>query len=310
MQARVEVERACRLEPGAPAPLKELFSLPVLPTRFRYLPTLGTWNLRIEQRLGSNWLLSLGYFGNGGYHLSSNAIGRRPLNPAIYIPGQSTEANTQARRIDPNYSALYLYPTDLNSRYESFQVNIEKRFSKGFSLLANYTWSKAQDDAGPVVNPFDIRNFGWGNSTADLPNVFHLSAIWVLPHAPIKGWASKIVNRWEITGINSWQNGFRFAVYSGVDNSFSGVGNDRADLTGTDISQAILGDRSHGQMVNQYFTPRFSPSTPSALTAMLPATCWRILVSSTLIWRLSNTPRSPSESNSSSAPSSSTCSIT
>jgi hypothetical protein len=233
------------------------FSLPVsiagnFPSRY-YLPTLGAWNLRVDQQLGSNWLLSLGYFGNGGYHLSSNAIGRRQVNPSIYVSGQSTQANTQARRIDPNFSGVSLYPTDLNSRYESFQVNIEKRFSKGFSVLANYTWSKAQDDAGPVVNPFDIRNFGWGNSTTDLPNVFHLSAVWALPNAPIKGWASKIVNGWEITGIHSWQNGFRFTVYSGVNNSFSGVGNDRAHFTGADINQAIPGDRSHGQMVNQYF---------------------------------------------------------
>jgi hypothetical protein len=233
------------------------FSLPVnmygtFPTHY-YLPTLGTWNLRIDQQLGSNWLLSLGYVGNGGYHLSSNAIGRRQLNPAIYVPGQSTEANTQARRINPNFGGVYLYPTDLNSRYESLQVNVEKRLSQGFSVLANYTWSKAQDDLGPVVNPFDVHHFGWGNSTADLPNVFHLSAIWVLPNAPIKGWASQITNGWEITGINTWQNGFRFTVYSGVDNSFSAVGSDRADFTGSHISQAIFGDRSHGQMVNQYF---------------------------------------------------------
>jgi len=239
--------------PGADA----TFSLPVtmygtFPTRY-YLPTLGTWNLLIDQQLGSNWLLSFGYFGNGGYHLSSNAIGRRQLNPAIYIPGQSTEANTQARRIDPNFSGVYLYPTDLNSRYQALQVNIEKRFSKGFSVLANYTWSKAQDNTGPVVNPFDVHSFGWGNSTTDLPNVFHLSAIWALPNAPVKGWVSKIINGWEITGINSWQNGFRFTVYSGVDNSFSAVGSDRADFTGSNINQAILGDRSHGQMVNQYF---------------------------------------------------------
>ena len=62
-----------------------------------------------------------------------------------------------------------------------------------------------------------------------------------------------ITNGWEITGISSWQNGFRFTVYSGVDNSFSGVGSDRADFTGRNISQARFGDRSHAQMVNQYF---------------------------------------------------------
>jgi len=242
------------------------FSLPVgisgtFPTRYN-LPTLGTWNLRLEQQLGSNWLLSLGYIGNRGYHLSSNAIDSRELNPAIYIPGQSTHDNTQARRIDPNFSSISLYPTDFNSRYHSLQVNLEKRLSKGFSVLANYTWSKAQDDAGPAVNPFDVHHFGWGNSFADLPNVFHLSAIWVLPNAPIKGWASNITNGWEITGINSWQDGFRFTVYSGVDNSFSGVGSDRADFTGSNISEAVLGDRSHAQMVNQYFnTSLFTVNT-------------------------------------------------
>ena len=70
-------------------------------------------------------------------------------------------------------------------------------------MLANYTWSKAQDDGGPAV----------------------------------KGWASLLTNSWEITGIDIWQNGFRFTVYSGVDNSFSGVGS----------------DRPHGKLVNQYF---------------------------------------------------------
>jgi hypothetical protein len=38
-----------------------------------------------------------------------------------------------------------------------------------------------------------------------------------------------------------------------MDNSGTGVGSDRADFKGTDISQAILGDRSHDQMVNEYF---------------------------------------------------------
>src|SRR6185369_3148338 len=90
------------------------FSLPVgingtFPTRY-HLPTLGTWNLRIEQQLGSNWLVSIGYFGNAGYHLSSNAIDSRELNPAIYIPGQSTHDNTQDRRINPNFSGVSLYP--------------------------------------------------------------------------------------------------------------------------------------------------------------------------------------------------------
>jgi carboxypeptidase family protein len=234
------------------------FTLPVgingtFPNRYN-LPTLATWNLGIEHQLASNWLLSLRYFGNHGYHLSSNAIDGRELNPNI--PGQS-------HRIDRNFSSVNLYPTDLNSRYHALQANVEKRFSRGLSLLANYTWSRAQDDAGPASNPFDIHHFGWGNSFSDLPNVFHLSAIWVLPNAPIKGWASQITNGWKITGISSWQSGFRFTVYSGQDKSDTGVGFDRADFTGSNISQAVFGDRSHTQMVNQYFnTSLFTVNAP------------------------------------------------
>ena len=42
-------------------------------------------------------------------------------------------------------------------------------------------------------------------------------------------------------------------MFSGLDNSFSGVGHDRADFTGTNYSQAVLSGQSHGQMVNQDF---------------------------------------------------------
>ena len=98
----------------------------------------------------------------------------------------------------------------------------------------------------------------------------------------------------QLTGINSWQNGFRFTVYSGVDNSFSGVGSDRADFTGSNISQAILGDRSHGQMVNQYFNT--SLFTVNAIGTYGNA-ARNLLANPGLfnIWRLSSTSRLTSE---------------
>jgi hypothetical protein len=60
----------------------------------------------------------------------------------------------------------------------------------------------------------------------------------------------------------TWQGGFPFTVYSGVDNSFSGEFEDRADFTGTNISQAQLSSsRSHGQMVQEWFnTSLFQPN--------------------------------------------------
>jgi hemolysin activation/secretion protein len=91
--------------------------------------------------------------------------------------------------------------------------------------------------------------------------------------------ASQITNGWQITGINSWQSGFRFTVYSGMDNSGTGVGSDRADFTGSNINQAIFGDRSHAQMVNQYFDTSLSDFR-RAFDSRLSNSAWRCRVAS------------------------------
>jgi hypothetical protein len=214
----------------------------------------------LQRQLGKDWLISVGYVGNAGYHLSSNAVNRRQINPALYIPGASTVANTQSRRVNPNFSSVTQYPDDYVSRYESLQIDIEKRFSRGFSLRANYTYSKLEDDEGPTTNPFNMA-YNWGISSTNIPNVFHVSAVWETPTLHAGRIAGAIVNGWEMTGITTWQSGFPFTVYSGVDNSFTSIGNDRADFHGSASGQASYGSQAHALMIQQYFnTALFAPN--------------------------------------------------
>ena len=65
-----------------------------------------------------------------------------------------------------------------------------------------------------------------------------------------------------MSSVVSWHSGFPFQIFSGYDNSFSGVGLDRADFIGTSISQAKLDPgRPHGQLVQEYFnTAVFAPN--------------------------------------------------
>jgi hypothetical protein len=65
------------------------------------------------------------------------------------------------------------------------------------------------------------------------------------------------MNGWELTSLATWHSGFAFQVFSGVDNSFSGVNLDRADfIGGASLSQAKLdASRSHGQLIQEYFNP-------------------------------------------------------
>jgi hypothetical protein len=233
------------------------------------LPVISLWNLTLERQLGATWLVRAGYVGNKGTHLYGTAdqeSGMFQANPAIYYPGnnpdgtpKSTLANEQNRRINPIYGFVPVVDSSINSNYNGLQFTVEKRVSAGLSLLANYTWSKTLDDFAPIgsyfgpSNPFN-RHFDYGASDDDVRHVFKFAGTYQLRHFGVSGLADKLLNGWQTSSIVTWQGGFPFTVYSGVDNSLSGEQEDRADFTGSKIGQAQLSSgRSHAQMVQQWF---------------------------------------------------------
>jgi hypothetical protein len=181
------------------------------------LPAIATWNLTVERELAKNWLLRTAYVGNQGTHLyQSDFKGYGQLNPAIYIPGNSTESNTQQRRIYPDFGSVSQLGSYNNSNYNALQLTIEKRFGLGFSILGNYTWSKGMDDFAPegpafgnygLTDPFN-RHFDYGRSDDDIAHQFHFSGIWQVPHLGVTGPANTLLNGWEIAGIWTWRGGF------------------------------------------------------------------------------------------------------
>jgi hypothetical protein len=230
-----------------------------------HMPEMATWNLNLEHQFGTSWVARVSYAGNKGTYLASGVLGFNEQNPAIYIPGQSTQANTQERRLNPVFGSVGLFSSDNNSHYESLRLNIEKRFSRGLSIVANYTRSRMTDDLSPAgangrTDPFN-RSFDYGISSDDVPNVFNLSWLWQIPSVPVHGFAAKMINGWELTGIVNWRSGFPYSIFSNVDDSLSGVGSDRADYTGGHAS--LDPNRSHGQLIQQYFN--VSAFVPNAI---------------------------------------------
>lgn len=225
-----------------------------------HMPQLATWNLTLERQFASDWVGRISYTGNKGTYLASGALGFREENPAVYIPGFATRTNTQQRRLYPQFGSVGLFSSDNNSHYNALKLNLEKRFSHGLSFLFNYAWSKMIDDFGSsgTTDPFN-RGFDYGISNDDIPHLFHFSAVWQVPNARVRGWGAAILNGWGLTGIGTWRSGFPFSVVSGIDNSFSGVGADRADYLG---GNAMLDTgRPHGQLIAQYFnTSAFVPN--------------------------------------------------
>lgn len=189
------------------------------------------YNFAVEQDLSHNFAMSLVYVGDHGEHI----MGSRQFNPAVYQPGY-TVGQENTHRIYPGLGAVELADSYEYAITNSAQFNITRRSSRGLTLMSNIVWMKtidnnstaAEGNAGPS-NPFDLRS---GRAVADFDQAvrFVSSVNYVLPKFNLNHAVSGIANGWQVNGILSFESGLPITVTSGVDNSISGVGNDRADF--------------------------------------------------------------------------------
>ena len=89
----------------------------------------------------SAWLVRAAYVASRTNHLLEG----EQLNAAIYAPG-ATAATDQARRPFQPFGSIVEGTASGNDWYNGLQVTLEKRLSRGFTILANYTWAKSLDN--------------------------------------------------------------------------------------------------------------------------------------------------------------------
>jgi hypothetical protein len=221
---------------------------------------LQSWNLTLEREILPTYLVRVGYAGSKGDRL---AMGRE-LNAAIYASGATTATTNQRRPLFPTYSTVTTIESTGRSTYHSLQLTLDKRISKGFSVLSNYTLSKNLDHAGEnkqtgatQTNPFDLE-FDWGFANADRRHRFVTSFLWQVPGAFDNRIADGVLAGWSLTGILALQSGGGFTVTSGVDNARTGTGGQRADRSG---DPALPSDRAVSEKILKFFdTSVYAPN--------------------------------------------------
>ena len=118
------------------------------------------WDLSYQRQAGHDWLVTAAYLGNKATHLRASV----ESNPAVYIPGASTVANTQQRRMltllnptqGPFYSNITLADDGVNTSYNALRVSAQHRFTNHFTLLSVYTWSHCMQNAETYGNRNNI----------------------------------------------------------------------------------------------------------------------------------------------------------
>ena len=133
-----------------------------------------------------------------------------------------------------------------NSVYHSLQVKFTHRLSHGLQVQGSYTWAHAIDDSNDPLVPAAVhRTFPRnsrvlseerGNSDNDIRHVAVINYIWELPFGKGKGFlnrgfAGRVFESWQFSGITSVQTGHPFDVFSSTDMERTGLSG-RADLVG------------------------------------------------------------------------------
>jgi hypothetical protein len=238
--------------------------------RNQYPTYTQLWNLTVEKQFGSNTVAQIGYVGSKGTHLpinyAYNICQQTPASaqlvpsgfnsPGVFSETSSPYCPAAAAAIQQGggsvYSGLWVTPGwwGLSSSiYHSMQAQFDHRFSHGFSLLANFTWSKLIDDSSSdwggfwsldaLGQDFYNRNAERSVSAGDIPERLTIAPIVELPFGPGKKWLNsgvggEVLGGWRVATIYSIQAGTPFGI---TDNNYgfcnsAGVVEDRPNLIG------------------------------------------------------------------------------
>lgn len=216
------------------------------------------WHLTLQHEIVGT-VFSGAYVGSKGTNLMINY----EENQAVFGPG-ATVANIDQRRPYQNFQSINTAAAIGNSTYHSLQLSANRRLTKGVSIMANYTRSKAIDlqsldrNAGIIQ---DTRNFAADKGLADFHRDHNFFATFLaeIPTRWRKGAAGVFTSGWQINGIYNYTSGQPLTIVPGTDRALSGGGTQRADVSG---DWRLSTSRSFDQQRSAYFrTQSFTPAS-------------------------------------------------
>jgi hypothetical protein len=211
-------------------PVNGLFTDPTLAT-----PYVQAWKLSVQRQLKRDRMVEAAYAAKIGTKIEA----LRPYNPARYINSPRTGLPPSAQNINERVifepgilgPQGFMLGNDFRSWYHSFQVQVNKRFSKGLSALGSYTLAKSIDTnsttnlGATVANPFNLKDER-GRSSWDRRHAVSVSWLWSPPVRFSSGIMNGLAGGWTISGIHILQSGAPLNIVMGTDIALDGTAGD------------------------------------------------------------------------------------
>jgi hypothetical protein len=195
------------------------------------VPYIHQFNLTVQRELPFELIATVSYVGQLG---RKQFFPNSSVNYNLPAPGDVTTIDARrpyASRL-PRVNNIPVYGNYSNTSYNALQATLERRFSRGFGAVANYTWSHTIDNY--LYRPGAQEVFQKGNSNLDVRHRFTATANYQLPFASnAKGFAGALAKGWQVNGIAILQTSVPFNVTNGTGvNGTGDTGNDFPNLVG------------------------------------------------------------------------------
>jgi len=208
------------------------------------------WSLGVQQEVLKDTILEAAYVGNRGV--------KGPAGAAYAGEELNLSPFGGPNQLSPNYGQIRRFGNFINSNYESLQVSLRRRVSKGVTVDANYTYAHETDDAVNILteayqnshNP----NLDYASGDIDVRHNFTLGAVWDIPL--VSSLPRRLAAGWQISTLLQARGGLPYNI--AVAPPFLGIDQIRPNLTGQPVSFSganTPGSPGHPQINPAAFTP-------------------------------------------------------
>jgi hypothetical protein len=220
------------------------------------------WSASLEKQLGSQTTVEAGYLGAGGFHLQrahliNNALPgagliqpRRPFPKISFVNNSTFPSNVTVASTTFPVSTMNLLENTAQSWYDAGYVNVRRRYARGLSFLANYTFAKALDNAPDFRSPMFESAIPQNNNDLNADkgpacDVRQRVAVSTVYNPPSWNWSSltrATTRNWRGSMELQLQTGFpmTISVFGDTANAGTVVGENpiRANITGAKVFPA------------------------------------------------------------------------
>lgn len=211
-----------------------------------YTPTykvperVTTYTASVQQELPGQMQLLIGYVGSSNRNLFLRSITNLITNVNT---SNTTGAGTAVRQFGNRFAEIDYKTSGGTDQYNSLQTSLQRRFSNGLSLGAQYTWahelgtSSGSNEATTAQEPLQIYGAGpeYGRGTFDIRHSLNVTTLYALPfgkgqHFDMGGPLNVVAGNWQLGGILNFRSGVPIDVlvtrpdvaYLGVTGAYAG----------------------------------------------------------------------------------------